>query len=232
MIRTHSPLGSLRTGFLLFLLLPLSITAFAQTEVSYRRGATQLEDILPPSPEAASRVKYADVPFTHSMGAAEYSVPIYEMKGRRLTIPISLDYCSNGIKLDEIAGVAGLGWTLNAGGCITRDVVYMPDEFTDGTFAYTWPDAALQSQLASRVSNNATLAFLRNVAWNRIDTNADRYSYSVLGLKGQFIIDPDGNVIQLQGDGVEISYATVIVNNKEEKTFTILGPDGTVYTFG
>ena len=91
MIRTHSPLGSLRTGFLLFLLLPLSITAFAQTEVSYRRGATQLEDILPPSPEAASRVKYADVPFTHSMGAAEYSVPIYEMKGRRLTIPISLD---------------------------------------------------------------------------------------------------------------------------------------------
>jgi len=91
MIRTHSLLGSLRTGFLLFLLLPLSITAFAQTEVSYRRGATQLEDILPPSPEAASRVKYADVPFTHSMGAAEYSVPIYEMKGRRLTIPISLD---------------------------------------------------------------------------------------------------------------------------------------------
>ena len=91
MIRTHSLLGSLRTGFLLFLLLPLSITAFAQTEVSYRRGATQLEDILPPSPEAASRVKYTDVPFTHSMGAAEYSVPIYEMKGRRLTIPISLD---------------------------------------------------------------------------------------------------------------------------------------------
>ena len=65
---------------------------------SYKRGATQLEDILPPSPEAASRVKYADVPFTHCTGAAEYSVPIYEMKGRRLTIPINLDYCSNGIK--------------------------------------------------------------------------------------------------------------------------------------
>ena len=87
------------------------------------------EDILPPSPEAASRVKYADVPFTHSMGAAEYSVPIYELKGRRLTIPISLDYCSNGIRMDEIAGVAGLGWTLEPGWCITREVVYMPDEF-------------------------------------------------------------------------------------------------------
>ena len=75
-----------------------------QTEVSYQRGATQLEDVLPPSPEASSRVKYSDVPFTHSTGAAEYSVPIWELKGRRLTIPISLDYCSNGIRIDEIAG--------------------------------------------------------------------------------------------------------------------------------
>lgn len=217
-------------GILLILITTL-LPAFAQTEVSYRRGATQLEDILPPSPEAASRVKYADVPFTHSTGAAEYSVPIYELKGRRLTIPISLDYCSNGIKMDEIAGVAGLGWTLNAGGCITREVVYMPDEFEDGMFHYTWPDSNLQSELLAHTSNISTLAFLTDVAWNRIDTNSDRYSYNVMGLKGLFIIDPDGNVIQLQGDGVEISYDFVTVNGIVEKVFTILGPDGTVYTF-
>ena len=54
MVRTHSLLGFLRAGILMFPLLPLSITSFAQTEVSYKRGATQLEDILPPSPEAAS----------------------------------------------------------------------------------------------------------------------------------------------------------------------------------
>ena len=101
MIRTDYNFPSRSSGLLLSLLLfllafppPLS----AQTDVSYHRGATQLEDILPPSPEAASRVKYADVPFTHSMGAAEYSVPIYELKGRRLTIPISLDY----IKRDSL----------------------------------------------------------------------------------------------------------------------------------
>ena len=232
MTRTHSPLGSLLAGILLFLLLPPSITAFAQNEVSYKRGATQLEDILPPSPEAASRVKYADVPFTHSMGAAEYSVPIYELKGRRLTIPISLDYCSNGIRMDEIAGVAGLGWTLNAGGCITRDVVYMPDEFTDGGFEYTWPSSTLLSQLEAHTSNTATMNFLTKVAWNRIDTNADRYSYNVLGLKGQFIIDPEGNIIQLQGDGVVIGRSPVTIGDDVELIFTITGPDGTTYTFG
>ena len=219
------------TGITFFLLSVNSLPGNAQSEVSYRRGPTQLEDILPPSPEAVSRVKYADVPFTHSTGAAEYSVPIYEIKGRRLTIPISLDYCSNGIKLDEIAGVAGLGWSLNAGGCITREVVYMPDEFTDGTFSYKWPNGSVLQNLLARSTDNTTLAFLRDVAWNRIDTNADRYSYSVLGLKGQFIIDPDGTVIQLQGDGVDILYDEVVVNGKLEKIFTIIGPDGTVYSF-
>lgn len=103
MRQIHSYLCPLRAGILLFLLL-VSIAAPAQTEVSYRRGATQLEDIFPPSPEADSRVKYSDVPFTHSTGAAEYSVPIYELNGRRLSIPVSLDYCSNGIRMDEIAG--------------------------------------------------------------------------------------------------------------------------------
>ncbi len=50
MRQIHSYLCPLRAGILLFLLL-VSIAAPAQTEVSYRRGATQLEDILPPSPD-------------------------------------------------------------------------------------------------------------------------------------------------------------------------------------
>lgn len=51
MRQIHSYLCPLRAGILLFLLLLVSIAALAQTEVSYRRGATQLEDILPPSPD-------------------------------------------------------------------------------------------------------------------------------------------------------------------------------------
>ena len=50
MRQIHSYLCPLRAGILLFLLL-VSIAAPAQIEVSYRRGATQLEDILPPSPD-------------------------------------------------------------------------------------------------------------------------------------------------------------------------------------
>ena len=105
----------------------LGLYAQTETKTKYERGATYLENTVPPSPEPASIVKYADVPFTHSTGMAEYDIPFYTLQGRELNIPIGLHYASGGIKLDEIAGVAGLGWTLQAGGCITRTVMDMPD---------------------------------------------------------------------------------------------------------
>ena len=107
---------------------PAAVSA-QQSDTMYERGATYVENTMPPSPEPASVVKYADVPFTHSTGMAEYDVPFYTLQGRELSIPIGLHYASGGIKLDEIAGVAGLGWTLQAGGCVTRTVVDMPDEY-------------------------------------------------------------------------------------------------------
>ena len=51
------------------------LPVLAQGTSPFVRGETQLESILPPSPEAASAVKYADVPFTHSLGVAEIDIP-------------------------------------------------------------------------------------------------------------------------------------------------------------
>lgn len=64
------------------------VDLYGQNEVIYERGATQLESTMPPSPESASRVRYADVPFNHSLGVAEYSVPVWTLEGRELSIPI------------------------------------------------------------------------------------------------------------------------------------------------
>ena len=207
--------------------------ANGQSTEDILRGPTQLEDILPPAPESASAVKYADVPFTHSLGLAEYQIPIYELKGRRLTIPVSLQYRSGGIRMDEVAGVAGLGWNLEAGGSVTREVVYLPDEYrvgggTSGTRTYSMPSSSLVSALQTNwhPTSGASLAFLQQVLYNKQDCSPDRYSYSVGGLSGTFIMTPDWEVVQLTGDGCSISY------DHANETFTIVGPDGTVYTLG
>ena len=203
----------------------------AQSETMYERGATYLENTMPPSPEPASIVKYADVPFTHSTGMAEYDIPFYTLQGRELSVPIGLHYASGGIKLDEIAGVAGLGWTLQAGGCITRTVMDMPDEYVPnvGLFHHEMPSGDLLTNLEEMVQSDASLNFLRDVIWNRIDVSLDRYSYSVCGLSGSFVIQDNGTVFQLSGDGVLIDYTRA--DDGSIDVFTITGPDGTVYTF-
>lgn len=69
------------------MLLASCLGLHAQTETMYERGATYLENTVPPSPEPASIVKYADVPFTHSTGMAEYDVPLTYSPSPVLTEP-------------------------------------------------------------------------------------------------------------------------------------------------
>src|SRR6201996_5927907 len=77
-----------------------------------------LPNVLPPSPNAASLMKFSDVPVSPYTGTADVSVPIYTIKARGLDIPISLQYHTGGIRLKEEASSVGLGWALSAGGAI------------------------------------------------------------------------------------------------------------------
>ena len=167
----------------------------------------------------------------HATGAFSFSVPLHTLEGRELKIPVFLSYSSsNGIKLDEIAGVAGLGWSLSAGGCITRTVRDMPDEFNSPIFRHELPSEELLEDLSSGVSNTQTFNYLRDICWHRVDAMLDSYSYNVCGLSGQFLINDAGNVIQLSGEGVKISYVRN-PNSSQIESFSINAPDGTLYQF-
>ena len=203
-----------------------------QGEFTYKRGATYVESTLPSTPQASSIVKYSDVPFSYSIGAAQVNVPIYTLQGKELKVPIGLQYTSNGIKLDEIAGVAGLGWRLSAGGCITRTVMDMPDEFTSFSMTHSMPSGTLLADLISDTNNTSTYSYLRRICTHKVDSRLDRYNYSVCGLNGSFVI-ADGEVVQLSGDGVLIDYTRAGSKNdltSEILSFTIVGPDGHIYT--
>lgn len=63
-----------------------------QGEFTYKRGATYVESTLPSTPQASSIVKYSDVPFSYSIGAAQVDVPIYTLQGKELKVPIGLQY--------------------------------------------------------------------------------------------------------------------------------------------
>ena len=93
------------------------LLAFTLVNVStvYVNGQQYIPKIIPPSPNASALFKFTDVPVSIYTGTANVSVPIYTIQAKGLSVPISLDYHTGGIKLKEEAGWVGLGWALTAG---------------------------------------------------------------------------------------------------------------------
>jgi YD repeat-containing protein len=86
------------------------------------------------SPNAAALGKFGDTPVGYHTGVPEISVPIFTVQEGDLSVPISLAYHSNGIKVDEVASHVGLGWSLIAGGSIARTIMGGPDEGKSTTY--------------------------------------------------------------------------------------------------
>ncbi|MEM9681310.1 MAG: hypothetical protein AAF901_13390, partial [Bacteroidota bacterium] len=84
--------------------------------------SNQIEVPVPPAPNAASLGQYGDIPVGESSGTANVSIPIHSVATRAINVPINLNYHTNGIRVAEEASLVGLGWSLNAGGMITRTV--------------------------------------------------------------------------------------------------------------
>src|SRR5689334_11834881 len=102
---------------LLQLLLAIGYSQFLQAQSTY------IPNIVPPSPNAASLVKFSDIPVSTYTGTADISVPIFSVPAKGMSLPVALDYHTGGIKIKEESGWVGLGWSLTAGGAITRTIL-------------------------------------------------------------------------------------------------------------
>lgn len=61
-------------------------------------------------------------------GSANISVPIYQYSADEGEYGVALSYNTRGIKVDQIASAAGLGWEIISGPSISRVIKDMPDE--------------------------------------------------------------------------------------------------------
>lgn len=87
-----------------------------------------IKDITVASPTAAALAKFTDIPVSYHTGIPQVSIPIYEVSEGPLQLPISLSYHAGGMKLWEPSGWVGAGWSLLAGGAVTRTVRGAPDD--------------------------------------------------------------------------------------------------------
>ena len=172
--------------------------------ILFARIVTLSANPMPMSPNAASLAMYADYPVSHYTGIPNINIPLYEIEVDGFKLPISLSYHSNGIKVAQEASWVGLGWTLNAGGAISRTIkggddfagtIYFHSSTGIHTGWYTDADPlSFQSivDVCGGVKNvlpNAKYTTFCGVNGTRqvIDTEPDIFFYNLPHLSGKFI---------------------------------------------
>ncbi|MEQ9413392.1 MAG: RHS repeat domain-containing protein [Cyclobacteriaceae bacterium] len=142
---------------------------------------------MPASPNVASLMKYGDVPVNLSSGIAGLSIPLCEISTKNVSLPISLTYHNTGLRSEEIPSWVGLGWDLNAGGLITRQVRGRSDEGPSGIFYYI-------DEFKNHLENDLGTEQEKRIYKNRLvigeyDSQFDHFSFNFLGRSGSFFLD-------------------------------------------
>lgn len=174
------------------LLIVLNLSAQIEEEDILNVKVTDLVSI-PNSPEAAAFIEYGNNTVSMFTGTPDISVPIHVLKSRKLSLPVSLTY-SPGVKVDQIATEVGLGWNLNAGGTITRNVVGMTDNYTQGDHLPYYSDKIHSSANSSFVVKDAFYSFENGPA-DGVTTNydfiLDYFEFRKAVLEGEIDSQPD-----------------------------------------
>ena len=148
--------------------------------------AQELPKVMPPSPEATSVFKFGEVPVSLYTGVPNITIPIYDIEAKGLTIPISLSYHARGIQVAEIASQVGLGWSLNYGGMISRQIRGGRDE---GTYGYLSQSNVTSSTFLTSKTIRQNLASGVATNYPEYDFIPDQYYFSANGLSGKFVFD-------------------------------------------
>ncbi|MFI5128415.1 MAG: hypothetical protein ACHQFX_00425 [Chitinophagales bacterium] len=177
-----------------------------------------LPTVIPPTPEAFAIGKFGNNPIGLFSGTVSYSVPLYNLKLNGITIPISLSYSSNGLRVDEVASRVGMQWKMDFAGVINRTIIGNPDE-TD--------------QESCRPSTHDTASwgfydFLEIAGAGGVweEAHPDMFNYSIPGYSGSFVLDKNWNIIQLPYNNLQITLYGEI------DSFRIVTPDGNIFIFG
>ncbi|MEZ2339425.1 hypothetical protein AB6735_27530 [Mucilaginibacter sp. RCC_168] len=169
----------------------LSFLITVSTAIIVSAQAPSVPAVIPPSPDVAALLRYAEIPVGYSTGVPDINVPIYTIKTGKLILPISISYHASGIKVRDMASVVGLGWVLNAGGSIGRTVLGRRDESNDYIAPYKTTDDLTTARNAVTSDADATnlIYYYQNMSKSNFETQSDRYGYNFNGKSGIFRYD-------------------------------------------
>lgn len=188
---------------------------------------------IPPSPNAASLGSFGNIPVGLYTGTPTVNIPLHTIQYKDLRLPMSLTYQGTGVRVGQEAPWVGLGWTLNAGGVITR-TVRAADDFNSGdggagnggTQVAGYPFLLGMPTLGDFSTANPNAPQLLQQ-----DLESDLYYFHVGDLSGKFVLNinqggsPEWQVTLLS------PAKTHVVYQRQTQQWEITAEDGTKYIF-
>lgn len=202
-----------------------------------------MDSYVPTDPQVWSFIKYGGQTPDLYTGTVRAEIPIYTYKDLDFEIPIALSYASNGYLPNMQANFVGLGWTLIAGGAITRTVNNIKDESEmqdsysfKGFFRFSIQnnDPDINNRT---IPEHAPFGYLLNNAI--YETEPDLFFFNFPGHAGKFMFNDTGGTATVfdsthpSGEyKVETTFQDNIVSQIFKPSVTITTGDGYKYIFG
>lgn len=171
--------------------LPFQIQAQTLVNENPATSNGQSKEFRPASPNAASLGQYGQVPVGLYTGTIVVDVPLYELTYKNYKLPIGLSYHGSGNRPDIFPGSVGLGWSLRAGGVITRVIKGLPDYEKYVGFPRPTPVKYNPTGPADWSSTASLNELLKGYYTDNDKSNTDEYYFDFAGISGKFYLDHD-----------------------------------------
>jgi YD repeat-containing protein len=191
----------------------------------------ELPNVMPRTPEVAALEKFGDYPVGYNTGTVNISVPFFNLSlGNYGNLPISISYHSSGIKLSDVSGRVGVGWALNAGGCISRDVRGQKDE-TSKTGFFNFINNHIGYNFPEELYATTSETLLDSIDTNQIDSEPDLFYLTLPSGSYNFFYGNDGKFHTSPYSNIKIEQ-TALTNNLGKGCWIITDESGVKYYFG
>ncbi|MFD2581340.1 hypothetical protein ACFSR6_02490 [Pedobacter vanadiisoli] len=194
--------------------------------------------LTPQGPEVSVFNKFIDMPVSLHTGVPDISIPIYEIKLRDISIPISLNYHSSGIKVDEPAPNTGLGWSLSGMGNVSQSINGVNDYGANigwvNTLAKTPQTGLIKTFFGLGTTpvytSDPRYDFNKSVTDGLIDSEPDLFYFSMPGKSGKFFFDQERNVHTMPYQCIKVTPSSF--TNTTQNAYTIVDERGNTYIYG
>lgn len=148
------------------------------------------------SPSAHEMGKYGKVPVSYFNGLPNISVPLTEVRAKGYTLPVYLTYYAGGNRPDQHPGWVGQGWSLHAGGSITRIIHGSKDELSKDEYGIGGVVPSFDPGYLFHLSATQDV-----INWNNDDT---LYHYTYFG--GYYAMDHEPDEFLLNIEGLQATF--------------------------